>query len=155
MGQTEEQFYKYYEEITITANEYIKALKDKEINDNFLKYCFLTKKDDKIVQNIENNELLIKTALFKRGLIAEGFHSCLKRIANERKGLIYNISKLYDLLNNRLQNYVIQLLAANQCDRIKKDLFQKQAHFNISPVKECHCHTNLLKKLLTQKDNLP
>lgn len=35
MGQTEEQFYKYYEEIIINANEYIKTLKDKEINDNF------------------------------------------------------------------------------------------------------------------------
>lgn len=71
--------------------------------EDFLKYCFLTIKNDKIVPDIENNELFIKTELFRRGCIAtasnhaEGFHASLKKIADERKGFVYNISKLYDL----------------------------------------------------------
>lgn len=42
-----------------------KILKKKNINDKFLKYCFLKKSDEKIVEDLTNNDLFNKTVLFR------------------------------------------------------------------------------------------
>lgn len=70
--------------------------------------------------------------------------------ADKRKVFKYSISKLYDLINNHLLNYVSGLLTANQCERIKKDLLQKQVHYNIQPVAECLCQTNFCRNWLLE-----
>lgn len=53
-----------------------------------------------------------------------------------------------------MQNYTSGLLATNQCERIKKDLLQKQANYNIQPVAECNCQINFHKKLVTGNNDL-
>ena len=72
---------------------------------------------EKILADNINNDQFTKNVLFKRGMVAadsnpdEGFHTKLKTIANERKGFVYNISNLQDIIYKRLKKYTGDLAA--------------------------------------------
>lgn len=89
---------------------------------------------------MDDDALFDKIVLYKRGLVAaasnhaERFHSKLKKVAKERKGFLYNISKLYEIMNQRLEKYVSGFQGDKQCSRIKNRLLAEQKKFNITPI---------------------
>ncbi len=137
MSQTEEQFSKNYKDIIEITNNYfhnLKSAKEKVIiNNNFLNYCFLKlDEDNHIVPKEIDQNLYEKIVLSQRGFIAaasnhaEGFHSKLKIISKENNGFIYNLKKIIEIINKRFEKYVSGLSAEKQCERIKKNLLDKQ-----------------------------
>ena len=158
MSQTPEEFDKHYADVLKMSNSYNENLKNKTINEKFLAYCFLRLNEkNEIVENIVDQKLFDKIVLFNRDMVAaasnhaEGFHSKLKKIANEGKGFVNNISKLYELMNKRLEKYVSGLSADKQCTRIKKMLLEKQKLYNIVPSESCDCDSNHHLELIVGK----
>ncbi len=165
MSQTEEQFSKNYKDIIEIANNYYHNLKSSKekviINNNFLNHCLLKlDEDNHIVPKEIDQNLYEKIVLSQRGFIAaasnhaEGFHSKLKIISKENNGFIYNLKKIIEIINKRFEKYVSGLSAEKQCERIKKNLLDKQKKYNIKPLDKCNCDSNYHQKLILNS-NIP
>lgn len=151
-------FEKNYSEVLKIAKSYNSNLKNKTINEKFLTYCFLRLNHmDEVVENLDDDALFYKVVLYKRGLVAvasnhaERFHSKLKKVAKERNGFLYNISKLNEIMNQRLEKYVSGFQGDKQCNRIKNRLLAEQKKFNITPIEECNCDSNCHFELIIGK----
>ena len=105
ISHTEEMFLKNFQDYLEIANSY-KENSTTGINKKFLDSYFMKESlnengNMEIVPDLDNKkEEIAKTVLFHRGPIAaatnhtEGFHTHLKIISKERKGLGYNLLKL-------------------------------------------------------------
>lgn len=167
MSQTEELFLENVSNSAEIATFYMKS-RDGKINPKFLTTCFMKKAFNEeeneyaIIVDLESNqELIYKTVLCYRNFIAaasnhaEGFHTHLKKIANEKKGIEYNLSKLIEKINKRYVKYKTGESANVLCTRVKKELLDLRNKYKIEPVKECNCNTNIHKKQILGLEDLP
>lgn len=166
MSQTEEIFFENLSDAREIATSYMKARNGK-INNKFLTSCFMKKvldenNDETLVIDLESNQNLIhKTVLCFRNFIAaasnhaEGFHTHLKKIAKEKKGIEYNLNKLIQKINKRYIKYASGESINELCTRIKKELLDQRNKYSIEPTDKCNCTSNYHKKQILGIDDLP
>lgn len=97
---------------------------------------------------------LIKRYFFEASNHDEGFHSKLKAIARERKGFIYNICKLHEIINKRLDKYIAGHSAEKECQRIKENLLSKQKNIKFNLLKFVIVNQIYIKNSLSEKSFL-
>lgn len=112
-----------------------------------------------IVPDLDNKkEEIAKNVLFHRGPIAaatnhtKGFHTHLKIISKDHKGIEYNLLKLIEKINKRYLKYASGPSPDKLCARVKKELLKMKNKFEVETVEVCERKTNEHKKLMLGSD---